>query len=498
MTPEELANEQDINSLTSDFNTKNTATGHQAIPLEFITGQQKNLQEQETNQMNTLQQKAALLQAKRTAAVSASKFALDRADAAVTSARSDAAAAQARADKLASDQAAASKPMAVAPGSTIIDPSTGKPIYSAPSADKTSVVNANGRQLLINTETGQTIQDLGAAPTGGQQDNSIVQTNVHQISGTDSTGKQFSTNFINLTDFPDAASKKQAMQYGADNGIPVLNPAEGEKMVAVTNAYTNIDKIASGVQNLLDKNMGWNIGKGVENTMASFLGNEDIRSFNAWRTAVINNVQALAGGAGSGLRINQAEIDTALKNDLPVISGIGADTVKSATAKLDRLKEQLDSWRGTILDKGNTAGSGGGGSGDALDKALDGIGFKKGSGGTPTATSISAAIRQTESGGNYQAKGASGEYGAYQFTPATWSGWAKQYFGDANAPMTKVNQDKVATAKVQELIDKGYNAQQIALIWNGGTPVAKKGVNSKGVAYDSGAYAKKVLSNLYG
>lgn len=116
--------------------------------------------------------------------------------------------------------------------------------------------------------------------------------------------------------------------------------------------------------------------------------------------------------------------------------------------------------------------------------------------GSSDAQSIANAIKQIESGGNYQAKGASGESGAYQFMPSSWSSWAKQYLGDANAPMTAANQDKVATAKIQSLLDQGYDARQVALIWNGGQPVEKKGVNSKGVAYDSGAYADKVIGVL--
>ena len=116
--------------------------------------------------------------------------------------------------------------------------------------------------------------------------------------------------------------------------------------------------------------------------------------------------------------------------------------------------------------------------------------------GSSDAQSIANAIKQIESGGNYGAKGASGESGAYQFMPSSWSSWAKTYLGDANAPMTPANQDKVAMAKIQSLLDQGYDARQVALIWNGGQPVEKKGVNSKGVAYDSGAYANKVLGVL--
>lgn len=113
-----------------------------------------------------------------------------------------------------------------------------------------------------------------------------------------------------------------------------------------------------------------------------------------------------------------------------------------------------------------------------------------------SAAQIAAAIRQVESGGNYNARGGSGEIGAYQFMPSSWKSWAGKYLGNANAPMTQQNQDKVAQAKIQDLLNQGYNPQQVALIWNGGEPVVKKGVNRYGVAYDSGAYANKVLNAL--
>ena len=124
------------------------------------------------------------------------------------------------------------------------------------------------------------------------------------------------------------------------------------------------------------------------------------------------------------------------------------------------------------------------------------ISFNSGMGGTPTAQKLANAIKTVESGGNYNAKGASGESGAYQFMPSTWKSWAQQYLGNANAPMTKENQDKVAIMRIQDLLDQGYSAQQVALIWNGGQPVVKKGVNKYGVSYDSGAYADKVLRAL--
>jgi muramidase (phage lysozyme) len=116
--------------------------------------------------------------------------------------------------------------------------------------------------------------------------------------------------------------------------------------------------------------------------------------------------------------------------------------------------------------------------------------------GNTSASNITNAIKAVESGGNYNAKGASGEFGAYQFMPNTWKQWAGEFLGDPNAKPTPQNQDYVANAKVNSLIQQGYTPEQIALIWNGGTPVRKSGVNKFGVKYDSGAYADKVLATL--
>lgn len=114
------------------------------------------------------------------------------------------------------------------------------------------------------------------------------------------------------------------------------------------------------------------------------------------------------------------------------------------------------------------------------------------------ARSIALAIRDRESGGNYQARGGSGEFGAYQFMPATWNAWLKKYAPAAgNVPLDQAPQklqDFVAVRRIQDLLNKGYTVRQIALIWNGGEPIAKKGVNRFGVNYDSGAYADGVVS----
>lgn len=121
-----------------------------------------------------------------------------------------------------------------------------------------------------------------------------------------------------------------------------------------------------------------------------------------------------------------------------------------------------------------------------------------------TAKSIANAIKQVESGGNYNASGASGENGAYQFMPATWESWSREYAKsalgvDTPLSMSKTNQDFVAEFKIQQWLDQGLTPQQIAAKWNSGSEVGwenKVGVNSKGVKYDVPGYVKKVLDAL--
>lgn len=111
------------------------------------------------------------------------------------------------------------------------------------------------------------------------------------------------------------------------------------------------------------------------------------------------------------------------------------------------------------------------------------------------AINLAKAIRQTESGGDFNAKGKSGESGAYQWMPQTWKKQAQEVLGDANAPMTPANQNAVAYTTIKKLKDQGLNPAQIAATWNSGTSTGwehKVGTNSAGVHYDVPKYVKSV------
>ena len=117
----------------------------------------------------------------------------------------------------------------------------------------------------------------------------------------------------------------------------------------------------------------------------------------------------------------------------------------------------------------------------------------------PQAVAMSKAIIQHESGGNFNAKGASGENGSAQWMPATWSAQAKQVLGDSNAQMTPANQKAVLYSIIKQDKDSGLNPAQIAAKWNSGQPDGwenKIGTNSMGVKYNVPAYVKSV-TDLY-
>lgn len=101
-----------------------------------------------------------------------------------------------------------------------------------------------------------------------------------------------------------------------------------------------------------------------------------------------------------------------------------------------------------------------------------------------------------ETGGNCNARGASGERGCFQFMKGTWEYWSKHVFGYVE-DITPINEYYVAVRKIQYHLDQGYTDRQVIQIWNSGQAgQCVKGTNKFGVDYDSCAYEKKVLALL--
>lgn len=120
----------------------------------------------------------------------------------------------------------------------------------------------------------------------------------------------------------------------------------------------------------------------------------------------------------------------------------------------------------------------------------------------PSIVRLAQSISKTETAGSstpYTQGGASGEYGAYQYTAPTWASDSQKYLGQS-VPLEKstpAQQDEVAYKKIKDLGTQGYKPAQIASIWNSGKPdpTGNVGTNKEGIAYDTPAYVKKVEAN---
>lgn len=85
----------------------------------------------------------------------------------------------------------------------------------------------------------------------------------------------------------------------------------------------------------------------------------------------------------------------------------------------------------------------------------------------PLAVNLAKAIRVQESGGDYHAIGDKGNsHGAYQFNGDNFKSWAAQYKLDPN-DFSPVNQDKVAYARINDLLSKGLAPSEVTAMWNG-------------------------------
>lgn len=111
----------------------------------------------------------------------------------------------------------------------------------------------------------------------------------------------------------------------------------------------------------------------------------------------------------------------------------------------------------------------------------------------PGLTRFMAAVAKVESGGRYTARNpVSGAYGKYQIMPSSWRAWARQYLGNADAPATAANQEKVAKAKMTSLYRWLGKWQRVAYWWLTGSD------RTSGWSSSSRTYVTKVMTHYYG
>lgn len=129
-------------------------------------------------------------------------------------------------------------------------------------------------------------------------------------------------------------------QYAAKAGIPWLDQQDVSNIKAIGNVYQAVQ----GMQVLIKENLNhgflggvWDSLKSGINSVTSQNAFPDLAKFNAYRDVAIKAVQALAGGSGSGLRLNTGEIMASTQT----LADSG-DSIETANNKISVLMNLLD------------------------------------------------------------------------------------------------------------------------------------------------------------
>jgi hypothetical protein len=133
--------------------------------------------------------------------------------------------------------------------------------------------------------------------------------------------------------------RTKAMRWAADNGVRFGNDKTIDKLHSVQGARTNLQAMLNQAAEILPATPAERILKapGIAGSIA-FQNNPVRSAWKTWRIQAIKQLTAIAGGMGSGMRINQAEIMQAVKNDIPT----EYDTLPVAVQKINNVMAMLD------------------------------------------------------------------------------------------------------------------------------------------------------------
>lgn len=451
ISKEELSTQKDLDKLITATSQAFTGTQDKPIPLEFITGQLQSIENRALNLAQPLNAQLARQQAARTASIESSKFALERADKKLKASQAEGEAFTLGKEQVRFDAAG----NIIAQGGGL-----------AGGVD-TSQVTAFADAISNNTaKLSDVPQDIRASVLAEIESQKGATTTPQQRRALDQAGLALDT----LNDiFENPALDRGAINRGIFKILPGTDSRDLNKAVQSIQALIGFDE--------LDKMRQASPTGGA-------LGQISERE--------IDFLQALKGS------IDTSQSDEVLRNNLERVQR--SFQILQLTSSLDGASGEIDGI--TFLKQGD----------DLITQTQDGAfrlnergnlepieDFKPVGGDTNKASKLADAIMTVESGGK-QIKGASGEFGAFQFIPATWAIISKEIAGQV-IPQTAENERFIAEQKINQLLEKGHTPKEVALIWNtslGGAekPFVRKGTNKSGVNFDSGAYASKVVNTL--
>lgn len=173
---EEVALQQQLDTLRSSFEAGLTDIEGQPIPLRFIVGQKRELQNQATDQMNSLTRQLATFQQQRQSEINATQASLDFEQQERQFQREETAPRVVggqivkwnpetnKYDIVFEAPGQGAKPVTVGAGQTLVDPQTGEVIFESQTGQATKPLTVSPGQTVIDPKTGEIIfqsQDTG-------------------------------------------------------------------------------------------------------------------------------------------------------------------------------------------------------------------------------------------------------------------------------------------------------------------------------------------------
>lgn len=194
----------------------------------------------------------------------------------------------------------------------------------------------NKNAVKINTASTQT----ATSPVGGQFSPQATQKlgQLPQSMQQYADAGPLGVAFINADKVPDAL-KQSVQTLSARAGIPYVQAADAGAVKSIQTVLNNLDSMQTLAKNNLASGV-WGHAKdsilGALNQWTQTEWGRNLGLFDNYRDTAIKAVQALAGGAGSGLRINAGEIMANVQN-LPKSS----DNLENATAQIQQLRQLI-------------------------------------------------------------------------------------------------------------------------------------------------------------
>jgi hypothetical protein len=151
--------------------------------------------------------------------------------------------------------------------------------------------------------------------------------------------------------------RTQARQEAHAQGVVFLGKEDAAALTEVHGALDNLDYVQQQLQGKLPKDAQGRIVTGTGNLIAKYLQtDEGLAASGALRAAAIKSLRAAAGS--KGFRMNEAEINLAVENDIPKIT----DDDATAARKLDTMRTLIKNAGSAALGKSTSQQPQGGGS----------------------------------------------------------------------------------------------------------------------------------------